>query len=161
VLVTSPQIAESLGVDRRTVRYHTHKKEEPMMGRSVLGVTIGRAEGLYLLEDDPFITPPESELPDDEEPDEESQERTAEPAESEAEADGQTVTMNQLGGKRIATTALGLVAVQVFAAQFPVELPLWALLPAALIGVALIAWGMAPLIRHASASADEEVSAGV
>lgn len=83
------------------------------------------------------------------------------PTDVDEEADGQTVTMHQIGGKRIATTALGLVAVQLFAAQFPIELPVWALIPAALVGVALIAWGMAPLVRRTGTSTDEEVSASV
>jgi hypothetical protein len=78
VLVTAPEIAESLDVDRRTIRYHTHKKEQPLLGDRVGGVTVGRAEGLYLLEDDPFVTPPASELPDAEEDEEEEAEDRAE-----------------------------------------------------------------------------------
>jgi len=91
----------------------------------------------------------------DEEDEEEEGENRAE------ESDGQTVTMHQLGGKRIATTAAGLVAVQYVVSQVPVQLPVWSLLPAALVGVALIAWGIAPLIRATGTSADEGVSADV
>jgi predicted transcriptional regulator len=61
VLVTAPEIAESLGVDRRTVRYHIKKKEkEPLLNRHVGIVTVGRAEGLYLLDGDPFINRPDT-----------------------------------------------------------------------------------------------------
>lgn len=56
VVLTTGELADRIDVNRKTVHYHVTKSKDPLKDEKVGSVKVGRAEGLYLLADDPYVT---------------------------------------------------------------------------------------------------------